>query len=220
MSISNSVFKKFNKFNLNIIYNINNMTIKYGELTIIKDIEQSTLSNLLYWITNEEHKVKKSKYIFLFDDGEICDAEDKLLGNFNFSFLNDINLDLIPFSFTNSFMSKLPLSFEIKSKKSENRRIYFLKGMDTEKTLGSLLDFNQLFKSYSKYMSDMKILSVYNCIYYCHKFLLNSKTNQPEIFGLIRIKSTEQMPRFQFAYDSDEFTKEEIIYLIHHIFNS
>ena len=26
------------------------------------------------------------------------------------------------------------------------------------------------------------------------------------------------MPRFQFAYDSDEFTKEEIVYLIHYIF--
>jgi len=34
------------------------MTIKYGKLIIIKDAE------LLYWITNEEHKVKKSKYIF------------------------------------------------------------------------------------------------------------------------------------------------------------
>ena len=40
------------------------------------------------------------------------------------------------------------------------------------------------------------------------------------MFGLVRIKSTEQMPWFQFAFDSDELTKEEIIYLIHHIFNS
>jgi hypothetical protein len=195
------------------------MTIKYGELTIINNTEQSTLSSLLYWITNEEYKVKKSKYIFLFDDGEICDAEDKLLGNFNFSFLNNINLDLIPFSFTNSIRYKMPIYFEIKSKESRTRRIYFHKGMDL-KTSRSLLEFNQLFKSYSKYKYDMNILSEYNGIYYCHKFLLNSGTNEPEIFGLIRIKSTEQMPRFQFAYDSDEFTKEEIIYLIHHIFNS
>jgi hypothetical protein len=194
------------------------MTIKYGELTIIKDTEQSTLSSLLYWITNEEHKVKKSKYIFLFDDGEICDAEDKLHGNFNFSFLHDINLDLL-FSFTNSIRYKLPIYFEIKSKESKERRIYFHKGMDL-KTSRSLLDFNQLFISYSKFKCDMNILSEYNGIYYCHKFLLNSETNKPEIFGLIRLKSTEQMPRFQFAYDSDEFTKEEIIYFIHHIFNS
>ena len=194
------------------------MTIKYGELTIIKDTEQSTLTSLLYWITNEEYQVKKSKYIFLFDDGEICEAEDKLLGNFNFSFLHDINLDLL-FSFTNSIRYKLPIYFEIKSKESNERRIYFHKGMDI-KTSRSLLDFNQIFKSYSKFKCDMNILSEYNGIYYCHKFLLNSDTNKPEIFSLIRIKSTEQMPRFQFAYDSDEFTKEEIIYFIHHIFNS
>ena len=194
------------------------MTIKYGELTIIKDTEQTTLSSLLNWITNEEHKVKKSKYIFLFDDGEICDAEDKLHGDFNFSFLHDINLDLL-FSFTNSIRYKLPIYFEIKSKESKERRIYFHKGMDV-KTSSSLLDFNQIFKSYSKFKCNMNILSEYNGIYYCHKFLLNSDTNKPEIFGLIRLKSTEQMPRFQFAYDSDEFTKEEIVYLIHHIFNS
>jgi hypothetical protein len=42
---------------------------------------------------------------------------------------------------------------------------------------------------------------------------------KPEIFCIIRIKSNEYMPRFQFAYDSDEFTKEEIVYLIHTIFN-
>ena len=55
----------------------------------------------------------------------------------------------------------------------------------------------------------MNILSKYNCIYDCYKSGLI-----PEIFGLIRINSTEQMPRFLFAYDSEEFTKEEIIYLV------
>ena len=194
------------------------MTIKYGELTIIKDKEQSTLSSLLNWLTNDEHLVKKSKYIFLFDDGEICD-EDKLHGDFNFTFLNGINSDITPFSFTNSIRNKLPIYFEIKSKESKERRFYFHKGMDIT-TSGCLLDFNKLFKSYSKFNCDMKISSEYNSIYYCHKFLLNSGTNKPEIFSLIRLKSTEQMPRFQFAYDSDEFTKEEIVYLIHHIFNS
>jgi hypothetical protein len=49
--------------------------------------------------------------------------------------------------------------------------------------------------------------------YNCYKEL------KPEIFGIIRIKSNEYMPRFQFAYDSDEFTKEEIVYLIHYILN-
>ena len=28
------------------------------------------------------------------------------------------------------------------------------------------------------------------------------------------------MPRFQFAYDDEEFTKEEVVYLINYIFNN
>jgi len=173
------------------------MTIKYGELTIIKDNEQSNLSSLLYWITNEEYLGKKPKYIFLFDNGEICDAEDKLL-DFHFNFLK-------------GFMSVLPVYFEKETKENQRQQVYFDKKINT-KTPDSLLCFNQLFTDYPKYKGDMTILSKYNCIYFCYKSGL-----KPEIFGLIRIKSTEQMPRYQFAYDSNEFTKEEIIYLIHHI---
>ena len=104
-------------------------------------------------------------------------------------------------------MSVLPMYFKktIKTDKEKYLQIYFKKG---------IICFNQLFTNFPKYKSDMTIESKYNCIYDCYK------SSIPEIFGLVRIKSTEQMPRFQFAYDSDEFTKEEIIYLIHHIFNS
>ena len=105
-------------------------------------------------------------------------------------------------------MYVLPIYFEktIKTKdKKKHLLIYFEKKIKC---------FNQLFTNYPKYKSDMTIVSKYNCIYDCCTSL------KPEIFGLVRIKSTEQMPRYQFAYDSDEFTKEEIIFLIHHIFNS
>jgi hypothetical protein len=172
------------------------MTIKYGELTIIKNDEQTILSSLLYWITS-----KKSEYIFLFDDGTICDYDDKIHVDLDFEFLNRV-------------YSVLPAYFEKKINDNNQRlRVYFDKKINTESS-DSLLHFNQLFSSYLKYKSEMNILSKYNCIYYCHKSL------KTEIFGLLRIKSSEQMPRYQFAYDSDEFTKEEIIYLIHYIFNS
>jgi hypothetical protein len=51
-------------------------------------------------------------------------------------------------------------------------------------------------------------------IYYCNKNL-----EELDVFGIIRIASSDHMPRFQFAYDTTEFTKEEVCYLIHHIFN-
>lgn len=176
------------------------MTIKYGELTIIKEKEQSNLEMFVNWLTNEEDQIRKTKYIFLFDDGEICDFEDKLLVDFNFSFR------------VSSYISRLPMYF--RKNEDYSHPIYFNKYIDP-KMLDSLLCFNQIFIAYSKYRYDMNISSKYNCIYFCHKSLLS-----PEIFGLIRIKSSEQSPRFQFAYDSEEFTREEIIYFIHRILNS
>ena len=178
------------------------MPIKYGELTIIYNKEEtSILSSFLIWMQYEERPPNKSKYVFLFDDGEICDTEsDNKLQDFNFKFLN-----------SNSVSSLMPLYFE---KKVSDSRIYFYKKPIKDKNDNSALDFKPLFSPYAKFNGRINIASVYNSIYYCHKHF-----ETPEIFGLIHIKSNEYMPRFQFAYDTDEFTKEEIIYLIHHIFN-
>ena len=161
------------------------MPIKYGELTIIKT-EQSKLESLVCWITNKEYE--KNKYIFLFEDGEICDSENVV--DFYFKFLD-------------SFASPIPLYFE-KTIKSPRLQIYFDKKIKV---------FDPLFSNFSKYKPHMVIQSKYNCIYDCCR-------SSPEKFGLVRIKSTEQMPRYQFAYDSDEFTKEEVVYLIQHIFKN
>lgn len=178
------------------------MNIKYGELTIIYHKEKINIfTNFLTWLESfddSEIPPKNSKFIFLFDDEEICDS-DKLT-DFNFKFLNSI-------------ISPLPLYFE----KTQNKKIYsdifFLKDSIKNKKYNCSLDFNQLFSSYSKFNSLMNIESNYNCIYYCHDILL-----KPEIFSIVRIKSNNNMPRYQFVYDSNKFTKDEIIYLIHKIF--
>ena len=62
-------------FDVNIFdkYNIS-MTIKYGELTIIYNQDESIFISLFSWFKNE---VNPSKYVFLFDDGEICEYGDK-----------------------------------------------------------------------------------------------------------------------------------------------
>ena len=173
------------------------MPIKYGELTIIYNKEEIKLfTNILIWLNYEEKPPKKSKYIFLFDDGEICDSDDKFTDfNFNFNILS---------------IKPMPLWFE---KEIKYKNTYFYKHPIKDKNNNHLLDFNKLFMSYSKYSFNIKIASIFNSIYY--KYSLSS---EKEIFGIIRIKSNEYMPRFQFAYDSDEFTKEEIVYLIHYIF--
>ena len=158
------------------------MPIKYGELTIIYNEEEITVfSSLLMWLSYDIEPPKKSNFVFLFEDGEICDTKDKLK-DFKFNF------------FDSSFR-KTPIYFE---KKIENH----LK-----------LNCKPLFSAYSKYNISMGKPSQYNCIYYCHKLI-----EKTEIFGLMRINSSEIMPRFQFAYDSSEFTKDEIMYLIYYIF--
>jgi hypothetical protein len=175
------------------------MHIKYGELAIIPNEEQSNIfTNILIWLKNEKNPPKNSKYVFLFDDGEIHDNGNIINSNFKMF---------------NSILSVVPMYFE-KIKNKNQRNIYFYKNLKNKKDKDSLLKFNQLFNSYSKYNFDINIESDYNSIYYCHK-----NSYKPEIFGLIRIKSSDNIPRYQFAYDSDEFTKEEIINLIYTIFN-
>ena len=178
------------------------MPIKYGDLTIIFNKEETNIfTSLLIWMGAEEIPPINSKYIFLFDDGEICDSD---------------NVKVFDYKFLNGFLSQIPMYFikPIEENKTPGNT-YFHKHPVEENNHNCLLDFNELFGLYSKYDFCMNIKSVYNSIYYCYRDL-----TKQEIFGIIRIKSNGYMPRFQFAYDSDEFTKEEIVYLIHHIFCS
>jgi hypothetical protein len=89
--------------------------------------------------------------------------------------------------------------------KGQINSTYFYKQPKQDKNNNPSLNFTNLFSSNSKYKFDKRTPSTYNSIYYCHKNAL-----EREIFGIVRIKSNEYMPRFQFAYDSDEFTKEEL----------
>jgi hypothetical protein len=155
------------------------MSIKYGELTCIKS--QDIVSSFISWF-NPDYST--TNYVFLFDDGEICDLNDKLK-DFKFDF--SVYATVMPSYFT------------------KDTEYYF---KQREKN-----DFDTLFSSYSKYDSSV-IDSIYNIIYYCIKI-----GGRPDVFGMKRIKSSDTMPRYQFAYDTNEFTKEEIVYLIHYIFN-
>jgi hypothetical protein len=158
------------------------MSIKYGELTIIYK-NQIAISPFLIWL-NASYPTKEDQYIFLFDDGEICELEDKRI-DFNFEFLTSNN--------------DLPRYFQ-KPEPINVKYIYFRQDNPN-------LD---IFNAYSK--NELCIHSIYNGVYFTYKNGL-----KPEIFGIKRIKSSDTMPRFQFAYDTDEFTKEETMYILHSI---
>ena len=179
------------------------MPIKYGEVTIIHDKEQlSIFSNLLLWLKYELYVPNISKCIYLFEDGEIYDEKNKF-EDFKFNFTKgEITINPSPIYFKKNIINK-----------TSYNPIYFSK--IEIKNNKYCVSSKELFSSYSKYNVSIAIPSIYNCVYWCYK----SAPFKKEVFGLIRIKSNEYMPRFLFAYDSDEFTKNEVMYLISYIFN-
>ena len=181
------------------------MSIKYGELTIIYDKEETTLfTSMLMLLNYEGEPPKSSKYVFLFEDGEICESADKYKD--------------FQYKFCMSSSTSLPLYFKKTIKhKEKDHRTYFYKTPENNPNNQNKpsLDFRKLFTGYSKYRFKLYMPSIYNSIFYCYK----SGSLKPEVFGILRITSNEYMPRFQFAYDSDEFTREEIVYFIRSIFN-
>lgn len=93
----------------------------------------------------------------------------------------------------------LPAYFE---KPTEKLPIYFIQNEP---------NFDKLFSVYS---NEACIKSKYNGIYFSYQ------DRKYDMFGIQRIKSTESMPRYQFAYNTNEFTKEEVIYLLYSIIKS
>jgi hypothetical protein len=170
--------------------------MKYGDLTIIHNKKTKQYFSGLMSLLFTTSQPSKSTYIFLFEDGEVFDLEINLI-DFKYRFFNGV------------LTAPLPTYFE-KKEGDPNRTIFFLKKQTVSE------DFSQLFSQYTKYNVLANAQSEYNCIYYCHI----SGYSKPETFGLTRIKSNDSMPRFQFAYDSEQFTKEEIIYITHYFFEN
>jgi len=179
------------------------MPIQYGEFTIIHNEEEEGFFNsiLRNWFNTETQAHQTSQIIILFEDGQICEIKDKFK-DFQYRFLD-------------SSRAPTPSYFE-RNTTDENKykKTYFKK--DTKNIDGiEHLNFTTLFETYSKYSKGNIVASVYNSIYYHHK-----NSDKLDILGFRRIKSSESKPRFQFAYDNDEFSKEEVIYLINYIFKN
>jgi len=171
------------------------MTIKYCDITIIKKYDSWTdnlLANLQYWTGYEPEFSENSDIIILFDDDTIYDLKSNLKDN--------------SLKFFTSHFHFIPPYFE------KNKNIYFSKKPIKKDNISSL-NFNEIYKFSETYKINKSVSSLYNCIYYCHK-----NGEKPEIFSILRIYSNEEKPRFILAYDSDEFNKDEIFYLIYCFF--
>lgn len=173
------------------------MTIKYGDLTIVHENIPSFLGMLERFFSLEETITSLSEFIFVFEEDQekIYDTND--IQDFKYNFIQ------------NTLTLSLPIYFE----KEIKDKMYFNKSPYINEDGYKCLNFDDLFKNYKYYTFNKTGDSYYNCIYHYNKGVVKC-----EAFGIVYIKSSTKMPRYKFAYDDEQFTKEEVIYLIKYLF--
>jgi hypothetical protein len=175
------------------------MPIKYAEITIIINTEKETMTNYFNrLIGNENQTTDNDTIIILFDDGIICDIKKE----YNTELHNPIKMG--PTCLRRYF--PLPAYFEIE----ETNETFFSKTPTVDYNGNLRLNSKPIFANNKKHITTKKEPSVYNSIYV--------KGNN-EVLSIVKIKSSEEKPRFLLAYDDTYFKKEHIIYFVNCIFS-
>jgi hypothetical protein len=171
------------------------MPIKYGEI-YVKHNTENLWTNVVFWFGYDEQSVsEESTIIVKFDDGDVQEVSNKL--------------------FETNYNIKISECITIKNDVKEH--VYFKRDPKKNSDGTQSLVFGNIFKNYTNYDANNNIASYFNCIYYKHK-LLDSRVKKMDVFTIVRIKSNVSSPRYQIAYDSDDFSKDSIMYLINCIF--
>lgn len=175
------------------------MPIKYGEFTCFYN--NDILSNMFLFFYNinycdsEVYKMSNLIIISFEDDDHKYTIDGKYV-------CNQSNINIVT-------KTKQPL---FRSVFTKDTNMYTTKS-PTKNANGVLqLSFSHLFSSYKNYNIRRMVSSFYNTIWFKNLDLNN------ESFCIVYTTSSKYTPTFWFAYDSDEFTKEDVIYLLQTIF--
>ncbi len=164
--------------------------MKYGFITIIYN--HNFYDKLFKKIFDNENLGENADIIILFDDEleQIVVEISSIINTPNIILRPDINF-------------KTPFMIE------KNSTLHM-------KTRGKKIDFLPIFKSYisKEEYNRNNDPSIYNCQYY----KLDKYENKQYTFALMKKKYGFDSCRYLFSYDSNEFTKEEIQYIINNIF--
>lgn len=176
------------------------MTITYGEITIIRNLEEETIYNFISRNFGNENTIKDNDNIIIqFDDNSMYDTK------------KDKNIDInIKFGGKHYEYGK-PMYFDI----SNNTLFYKVPISNNEIIPCKRLNFKKIFSNYEKYDNSKCEPSIFNIIYYKVRDFL-----EEDLFSIVRIKSNEKKPRFLIAYDDKYFNKDEIIFLIDCLFKN
>ena len=168
------------------------MPIKYGEI-YVKHNTENFWTNMVFWFGYDEQTVSEDSTIIVkFDDGDVQEVSNELFET------ND----------------KIKISQYITIKNDSKKHHYFKRHSKTNSDGAQELFFGNIFKNYKNYDVNNNIASYSNCIYYKHKVVDTNTVKKMDVFAILRVKSSVSSPRYQVAYDSDEFSKEAILYLI------
>lgn len=170
------------------------MVLKFGEIYIYHDLNEEYFSNSIFRFFGYETYVDKpSKILMIFDDNNELFDVNEYLNSINKTLFNKVNWDGLT----------LPESFvPTNGKKATHKKNIIVEGITKQ-------CFKKIFADYKKYKTVKGIPSVYNCIY------LN---DLEEIFGILRIQSADETPRFIFAFDDKLMDNQQAVYLINDIF--
>ena len=173
------------------------MKVKYGEI-FVKHNTEDLWTNASLWLGYDEETINSedTTIIVEFDDKDIREVSNKSTNsNVNIEFKNDKYI----------------------IKRGDKDNVYFAEephiGTYGKRSLG----VGKIFKNYKYYDAANGIASSFTCIY-CKHNVVDGIVKKLLGFSLIRIKSSISSPRYQMAYNSDEFSKDEILCLINCIF--
>lgn len=172
------------------------MPIKYAEITIIINTEKETMIDYFNRLIGNENKTNDNDtIIILFDDGIIIDVKKEYKNT-------NTNIIMGP----RSFKTNSPLYFEI----TNTNETYFSKSPTVDYNGNLRLNSKPIFANSQKFLTTKRESSAYNCIF---------ERGNTEVLSIVRIKSSEEKPRFLLAYDDEYFKKEHIIYFVNCIFS-
>jgi hypothetical protein len=177
------------------------MSIKYAEITIVRNLKEETWLSYFKNLMGEEKIITNNDTIIIsFDDGTISDTKSDLLDKqFNFG--------------PQSYPQDYPLYFE----KEHKKNIFFLKTPRVERVTEPRnlfsytvlkLDSRVIFKDYKNHNTLKKEPSIYNAIYH---------TGIHEVLAIIKNGKNH---RYLLAYDDDYFDKSDINYFVDCLFTN
>jgi len=176
--------------------------IKYGEITITNK-NNPILSKLIRYFGHESKISDSSDIIILFDeDKSVIDTKD-IQNDSHFGFYTGLNCS-IP-------------SWIDRDNKDGMREMFFYKKPTLINGEFTLI-FKYIFNNFEKYNKEYKyniVPSIFNCIYF-----RNTQTEKEDIFSIQKIASNETNQRYIFAYDCNEFTRNDIAYIVEVIFKN